>query len=409
MLVNHANSQNMYLCNLNFVFMKKLHLLAITFWFVAVAALAQPPVGYYNGTAGLTGADLKTALHDIIKGHTEVTYNSIWTHFQTTDVKPNGKVWCMYSDLPGNPPYEYTFSDDQCTEATAPYEDYCYNREHSFPRSWYGAGGNEEMPMHTDLHHVYPTDAWVNELRSYFPFGVVTNPTTTTLNGGKLGPNTAPGYTGTVFEPIDEYKGDFARTMLYMVTRYHDIVAGWPASSTYGSLILDGTAYPALKTWYLDLMLQWHAQDPVSQKEIDRNNAVYAIQGNRNPFIDHPEFANCIWATCLEDEPLHHVTQFSANTITLSWDDATGTVLPTGYLVRMSDQGFESIATPTNGTAIADDHWNKNVPYGTQTVTFGQLTPGTTYYFKIFGYTGSGASITYKTDGTVPQTSIVAN
>lgn len=389
--------------------MKKFYLSATAFLFLALVALSQPPPGYYNGASGLTGVGLKAALHDIIKGHTEVDYSSLWIHFSSTDKKPNGKVWCMYSDLPGSPPpYEFTFTTDQCGSTSATVEGACYNREHSFPRSWYGSGGNTTMPMYADLHHLYPTDAWVNSLRSYYPFGVVNNPTTTTRNGGELGPNATAGYSGTVFEPIDAYKGDIARTMFYMVTRYHDQVAGWPAGSTYGSLVLDGTSFPSFKKWYLDLMLLWHRQDPVSQKEIDRNNAVFAIQNNRNPFIDNPEYANCIWATCII-EPQNHPTSLSVNAIRLSWTDATGPVLPTGYLVRMSQQGFAHIEAPTNGTPVANDHWNKNVPYGTQTVTFGQLIPGTTYYFKIFGYTGSGTDIKYKTDGPVPQTSQKTN
>ncbi len=370
---------------------------------------SQPPAGYYDDAQNLDGEALQEALHHIIKDHAVVTYGSIWTHFQSTDAKPNGKVWDMYSDLPGNPPYEYTFSVDQCATATVDNENECYNREHSFPRSWYGPGGNELEPMHTDLFHVYPTDAWVNALRSYYPFGTVSNPATTTMNGGKLGPNTAPGYTGTVFEPIDEYKGDLARTMFYMVTRYYDQVAGWPGSSTFGNLILDGSAHPALKEWYIDLMMEWHEQDPVSQKEIDRNNAVYTIQGNRNPFIDHPEYVNYIWGDGLAAEPESHVTAFSATNITLSWTDAEGPVLPDGYLVRMSEAGFGDIEPPVNGVHVADDFRNRNVDYGTGSVTFGGLSPGQTYYFRIFSYKTDNGGIYYKTGGEVPQTSITAN
>jgi len=369
---------------------------------------AQPPADYYNNASGLNGQALQQALHVIIsENHEPVTYGSLWTHFQTTDVKPNGKVWDIYSDLPGNPPYEYTFVDDQCTDISAPYENYCYNREHSWPRSWYGPGGNEILPMHTDLFHLYPVDAWVNELRSNHPYGEVNAPTTTTQNGGKLGLNTTPAYSGIVFEPIDEYKGDLARTHLYMATRYMDQIASW-AQFFAAQAILDGSSHPAFKPWYIDLLISWHEADPVSQKEIDRNNAVFAIQGNRNPFIDHPEYVNYIWGTGLAGEPEHHVAGFSAQTITLTWEDATGDVLPDGYLIRMSDQGFQHIAVPVNGQAVADNFWNKNVPYGRQSHTFGGLTPGSVYYFKIFSYKGLGAEIVYKTAGEVPQVKIEA-
>jgi len=117
---------------------------------------------------------------------------------------------------------------------------------------------------------------------------------------------------------------------------------------------------------------------------------------------------NCVWATCLADEPENHVTGFSAHTITLNWTDATGPNLPEGYLVRMSSVGYDDIETPTDGLPVGDSFWNKNVPYGKQTVTFGGLTLNTVYYFKIFGYRGSGATIGYKTDGTIQQVSIKA-
>ncbi len=378
--------------------MKKFWLISIAIWFVLATAAAQPPAGYYNGATGLTGAALKTALYNIIKDHTSVAYDNIWTRFQSTDPVPGqpNKVWDMYSNC------NFTFVTNQCGTYTT--ECQCFNREHSFPTSWYGGGS----PMYTDLFHVYPTDGWVNSVRNNYPYGVVANPTLTTGNGGKRGPNTTAGYSQTVFEPIDQYKGDLARTYFYMATRYENLIAGWHANSAQAAAVLENNSFPAYKQWYLNLMLQWHEQDPVSQKEIDRNNAVAAIQGNRNPFIDNPSYATCIWATCLASEPQHHAAALSASTITLTWADATGAVVPTGYLVRMSHQGFDAIAAPINGTPVANDHRNKNVPQGTRTVTFGQLAPGTTYYFKIYGYTGSGATIKYKTSGTVPQASMVA-
>jgi endonuclease I len=206
----------------------------------------------------------------------------LWTAFYTTDDKPNGKVWDMYSDIPGGtPPYEYTFGTDQ--GGTAGTEGTGYNREHSWPSSWYGA----VTPMYTDLFMVYPTDNEVNNRRGSFPFGVVAAPTWTSLNGSELGPCAYPGYTGTVFEPIDEYKGDFARAYFYMTTRYYGEDAGWPGS--------DMTTGAVLLPWAEAMLLEWHAADPVSSKEIDRNEAVYAIQSNRNPFIDRPEFVQAVF------------------------------------------------------------------------------------------------------------------
>jgi len=263
--------------------MKKNIFIWILVLIVEVYAIAQPPAGYYLEAEGKTGIELKAVLHDIIKNHTAVSYSELWTYFISTDASPDGKVWDMYSDKPGQtPPYVYTFISDQC--GTYSKEGDCYNREHSFPNSWFG--GNV-MPMYTDLFHIYPTDGYVNNKRANYPYGKVSSATWTSLNGSKLGTCGWPGYNGVVFEPIDAYKGDFARSILYMAVRYYTEDAGWP-----GSDMVTG-AEP--KEWAVTLLLNWHNADPVSEKEINRNNTVYGIQGNRNPFIDNPAFAELIW------------------------------------------------------------------------------------------------------------------
>ncbi len=243
---------------------------------------AQIPPGYYNGTAQLSGTALKAALHEIINDHQAQTYAQLWQHFILTDQKPNGKVWDMYSDIPnGTAAYEYTFVTDQCGNYNS--EGDCYNREHSFPASWF----DDQLPMYTDLFHIVPTDGYVNNKRSNFPYGEVGQASWTSTNGSRLGSSATPGYSGTAFEPVDAYKGDLARGIMYMSTRYYNEDANWPGS--------DMTLGADLMPWAKTLLLQWHTLDPVSQKEIDRNNAVYQIQQNRNPFIDHPEFAGLIW------------------------------------------------------------------------------------------------------------------
>ena len=257
----------------------------ITFiaFFSIFSLLAQIPSGYYNQAAEKKGYALYEALHYIIKDHNVQTYNSLWTHFQNTDKKENGKVWDIYSDVPdGTPPYEYTFGTKQCGNYSK--EGDCYNREHSIPASWF----NDQSPMYTDLFHLYPTDGWVNNKRSNFPYGEVKNATWTSRNGSKLGSNSYPGYSGTVFEPIDEYKGDLARTYFYMSVRYKDKTL----SNGEGNTMFNGSK---LKTWAIAMLIEWHKNDPVSQKEIDRNNAIYRIQNNRNPFIDYPELVGKIF------------------------------------------------------------------------------------------------------------------
>jgi len=245
---------------------------------------AQIPPGYYDPAAGLNGQALQSALHNIIKNHNTVSYSSLFTYFESTDKTSDNTVWDMYSDVPGGiPPYVYMYnSGDECGNYNG--EGDCYNREHSWPKSWFGG---EVMPMYSDLFHLYPTDGYVNNKRDNYPYGEVGQVQWSSQNGSKLGVCTWPGYSGTVFEPIDAYKGDFARSYFYMSVRYYTEDSGWPGSPmTTGS---------QLKTWALDMMVQWNDQDPVSQKETDRNNAVYLIQENRNPFIDHPEYVESVW------------------------------------------------------------------------------------------------------------------
>jgi len=247
---------------------------------LASTCFAQIPPGYYDSAQGLSGNSLRTALFNIIEGHSAQSYSSLWTHFQSTDDN-SGIVWDMYSDVPsGTPSYTYTFGADQCGNFAA--EGDCYNREHSVPQSWFGSAS----PMFSDLFHVYPTDGFVNGQRSNLPYGEVNNPTKTSSNGSKSGPCSYPGYSGTAFEPIDAYKGDFARTYFYMMTRYQDKISSWTSDMFTGD---------NLSSWANDMLLSWNAQDPVDQKEIDRNDAVYAIQGNRNPFIDMPLWVDSIW------------------------------------------------------------------------------------------------------------------
>jgi len=102
-----------------------------------------------------------------------------------------------------------------------------------------------------------------------------------------VGPNSWPGYSGVVFEPLDEYKGDFARTFFYMAVRYFGEDASWPGS--------DMVIGSQLRAWAVEMLLAWHRNDLVSPKEVGRNNKVCRFQGNRNPFIDHPGFVEKIW------------------------------------------------------------------------------------------------------------------
>lgn len=250
-------------------------------------AFAQPQ-GYYNSALGLNGNPLRLALYNIIKNATQLTYTpGLWNAYYTTDVHPGtNKVWDIYSDNPnGTAAYYYILGSNQCGNG-ASHENSCYNREHIWPQSKFGS----KYPMYSDLWIAYPTDYYINGQRSNMPYGTVGTATQTFTNGTKIGNNIATGAPATnCFEPIDSFKGDIARSYFYIVTRYladSNNFSSWEMASGIN-----------LQPWAIQLLLAWHHLDPVSKKEKDRNDAAYAIQQNRNPFIDFPIFADCIWGT----------------------------------------------------------------------------------------------------------------
>jgi len=241
----------------------------------AVTASAEVPMAYYRGLDGKSESELKTAAYNIIRNLTPISdYYDLPDYFEVTDVYPNSRRWWdMYSDIPL---YAPSFKG--------------LNREHSLPKSWWG--GLTNVQAYTDLNHLYPSESAANMAKSNYPLGMVDRTSPTKFNNGV----TTVGYpvagqgggAGYVFEPDDEYKGDFARTYFYMATCYQDYT--WK----YKYMLVNGT-YPTLNQWSVDLLLKWHREDQVSQKEIDRNEAVYKFQNNRNPFIDFPELAEYIW------------------------------------------------------------------------------------------------------------------
>ena len=237
--------------------------------------------GYYKGVDwNATGATLKTSLFNVISKDTKsIGYDGLWSAYEKTDLTDEGYIWDMYSNETFNP------KNDRAGSYKS--EGDCYNREHSIPQSKFA--GTDSAKMKSDIFHVYPTDGYVNNRRSNYPHGNVSNATYTSKNGSKLGTGNNNGYNGTVFEPIDEYKGDFARTYFYFVTRYQSSIP----SMGYDSF--SKNTYPSLSSWAIKTYLAWNDLDPVSEKEIKRNDAAYLLQNNRNPFIDHPEAVHKIW------------------------------------------------------------------------------------------------------------------
>ena len=184
---------------------------------------------YYQAADGKKGAELKTALFEIISPHEVQTYTpGVWNAINSYDIRPDGKIWDIYSGISN-----FTPKDDQ-DKGEEGQENEAYNREHAMPKSWFNEDTNQDYystgvyPMFTDLHHLFPTDRYVNSMRSNYPYGEVGEKVTKQSEGGfsKFGRCTDElgyknsGLKGLVFEPNDEYKGDLARVYFYMATAY---------------------------------------------------------------------------------------------------------------------------------------------------------------------------------------------
>ncbi|OWR13889.1 endonuclease [Chryseobacterium sp. VAUSW3] len=346
---------------------------------------SQIPSGYYEGTSNLSGYALKTKLHEIISSkNINWHYGDLTEFYNKTDLDKyydhdasNTTILLdIYSEIPNGPDvYEYTVAN---LTGSANAEGQGWNREHMMPQSTF----NSNYPMYSDLFYVIPTDARINQLRSNYPYGIAkttTAPFYTFTNGSRISANGTPGsgYTGRVYEPVDEFKGDIARSLLYFAVRYEGKLGLFNyyngTSAANDRSPLDGTEEKAFEDWYLAMLLQWHNQDPVSQREIDRNNEVYALQKNRNPFIDYPQWVNAIWnqtANSLEPQAPTNlsITQTSAYFVNLSWTPSPDADV-IGYKIYQNDV----LIAYTKDTSVSIDH----------------LEPSTFYNFKVQAYDNS--------------------
>ena len=335
-------------------------------------AWAQGPNGsenYYKNADGLKGAALKTAMFNIIKNPSVKNYDNLTDYYPQTDKRTDGKVRDRYSNITN-----YTFS--QCTGNYSKEGD-MYNKEHSFPKSWFGG---KVTPMYSDLFHVIPADGYVNNRRGNVPFGTTNGNVYTSANDySKVGDCTYSGYTGTVFEPDNEWKGDFARIYFYMVTCYEDKVANWIANATPTdksvTAVLNGTKYPAFTDWQKSLLLEWSRNDPVSEIEIARNTAVYNIQKNRNPFVDYPGLEEYIWGT-KTSESFDYTSGGSGGSVTIV---ATPTFSPAGGTFTTAQT--VTISCSTNGVSIYYTT-NGSTPSTSSTMYNGPITISETTTLK---------------------------
>ncbi len=241
--------------------------------------------GYYNSIHGLSGDDLLWAIYKIISVHDSLSYDNVRGDRTKADLHSNGTIWDIYSNC--------SFStSDYCnnTNYNTQTECECHNREHILPKSWWG--GTQDC-RYSDLVNVYPTDNATNQKRSAWCYGNVTSKTWSNSLGTKLGTGKVGGWSGTVFEPINEYKGDVARIYCYMVACYLERKYDLGGK---GSVVFN---YKNSRCGFTDnglkWMLEWHRLDPVSSKEKERNTVVLNKQKNRNPFVDFPNLVEYIW------------------------------------------------------------------------------------------------------------------
>ncbi len=345
----------------------------ITLYATWIQDLTPQPGDYYKDVDTSSQENLISTLHSTIsQGTVDVGYDGLWDAYEKTDLRPGTNYyWDMYSN------YNFTKSSPNSNYKK---EGDAVNREHTVPQSWF----NEKSPMKADLFHVYPTDGYVNNRRSNYPHGDVGNATYTSENGSKLGTASFPGISGTVFEVIDEYKGDFARSYFYMATRYYNTFNDWDSN-----VIFQKTP-PYMTSAFINQYYAWHIADPVSEKEVNRNEAVYGIQKNRNPYIDHPE-----WVAYAFKGIAPIVGEKTLNSITLSGSQKTEftvgeTFSYTGLVVTAHySDNTTAIVTPTSvSTPDMNSAGEKTV-----TVTYTDST-GT----KTDTYT-----ITVKSSGVTPE------
>ncbi|WP_438963915.1 endonuclease [Winogradskyella sp.] len=328
----------------------------ILFLFIAGLAYSQIPSNYYDSANGLSGYALKTQLKNIVtSGHTynASSYDNLFTAYASTDrdyyYENDGSLLDIYSENPTGSETSYNIPNDECG-GNITGEGQCYNREHLFPQGFFN--NSDALPMVSDIHTVVPTDGFVNNGRSNYPFGIVSNTNTSYANGSKWGTGNNYGYTNRVFEPIDEFKGDIARAMLYFAVRYEDNWndSGWEAPDASPYNPLNGTSDQFYETWFINTMLDWHAADPVSQRELDRNDEAYNFQGNANPFVNHPEYAALIWNPVPDTQAPSDPTNLVAsnptdNSINLSWTASTDNVSVTSYDIYQSGVNLYNTVT----------------------------------------------------------------
>ena len=235
---------------------------------------------YYASLYGLLDEELKIALHKLLEEThtTKLTYSQVWGALKVADKGEGDNVICIYTGVP------HAFSKQDTGSAGAD----IWNREHVWPNS--KGFGNKSHTAYSDIHHLYASNKNINATRANKDFGDFEMLGITSYSKDDYGNK----WNSTYFEPRDEVKGDLARALFYMVVRYDGDNCGncnLDLELVIGSSDKLSNTYDSIgKLGDLEALIKWHYEDPVSEQEKARNEIVYSYQGNRNPFIDHPEF-----------------------------------------------------------------------------------------------------------------------
>lgn len=252
--------------------------LSLILFSAALTASAAIPAGYYNVLNGKKAADLKEAAKSLAAGHTVIKYGEdTWNAFELTDaIMVDGRL--AWRDM---------YSNEIVWVATGHGS---LNIEHSVPKSWWGGTVND---AYQDLFHLNPSNPSANNRKSNWPLGEISSVSWTNGLTTLGSPNAfTGGGAKTVFEPADRYKGDFARAYFYVFTTYDAL--DWDEETAW-MYMPDDWAYPTLQEWAVKMLLDWAENDPVDSEELARNEAIYGLQGNRNPYIDIPSLARYVW------------------------------------------------------------------------------------------------------------------
>ena len=352
--------------------MKKYTLLILLLCFFGRSFAFNQPVtpvdslySYYETIDGTSGKELLDAIQQVAKrGYRaeDFRYDSVWLAYKYTDMRPDGYVWEIYSDC------EFEYEKDRTSNTTQTGECKGYNREHAMCQSWFGTtslagkemSSSKKNSPGSDIFHIYPTSYGMNSRRGNRPYGEVASAQFTSGNGSKYGTSVSSVFvensvagayvegsvnmSTNVFEPADEYKGDIARSYFGTMVKW---AGEWAFNKVVeGRVIFDAsidadTHYGAennygFTNYGLALMLSWHRQDPVSQKEVDRNNGIQKTQGNRNPFIDYPYLAEYIWGEMSGEE-------LDLDQLLCSADELFQLGVSNGYMGEVIDKQVDTI------------------------------------------------------------------